>query len=539
MTTAESGGSRVVTAAVLLVCALVCGGWFIERGLLGAPLASSAGAQLFRDVYERVADEYVDTLADSTLNLDAARGLVDELHDPHSEYLSPASLSRFSESTSGQYAGIGAQIDVRDGLITIVAPLPGSPAQTAGLQSGDRVVALDGKPTAGLTVDAAQRLVRGAPNTVLQLTVQRPGVGMPLNFSVEREEIHVHSVQHARLLADSIGYVDLAIFSDQSAAELRHAVDSLRAAGMRSLLLDLRGDPGGLLTEGVGVAELFLDKGQRIVTIRGRSPGETHEYDDSGPQPWPSLPVAVLVDSNTASAAEIVSGALQDHDRALLLGTVTYGKGSAQNVYPLIGGGAVKLTTAKWFTPSGRSIDRRRDSLGVFAAVAPADSARTSTARPRFTTDAGRTVLGGGGITPDVVLPETDVTAADSTLQRAVGGGQHVQQFRDALTESALSVKARGGVASPDFVTTSAMRADLLQRLRAKGVSLDSATVRATGASLDRLLGYEVTRYVFGPDAEYARRLRDDPAVASAVRLMAGATSEQTLLQRAAQPIKR
>jgi carboxyl-terminal processing protease len=483
------------------------------------------GARLFDEVFQHVSREYVDTLADSTLYTRAVDGLVTELHDPHSAYLSPELLARLSERTSGKYAGVGAQIDVRNGFITIVAPLPGGPAIDAGIQTGDRIVELDGKPMHVASTEEAQKALRGKPGSVVRLTIERAGVAAPLKFALTRREILVRPVQHATLLRDGVGYVALNIFSEESAPELRHAVDSLRAAGMKLLIFDLRGNPGGLLDQGVGVSDLFLNPGQRIVAMRGRTASSSQSYADRSPQPWPQLPVAVLVDSNSASASEIVAGALQDHDRALLLGTTTYGKGSAQNVFPLPNGGAVKLTTALWFTPSGRSINRKR--------VANDGTDSTTKTPPRFATDGGRNVLGGGGITPDVLLPAVSTPAGDTTFERALGGKQ-IPLFRDALTDYALSLKASHSVTSPDFAVTPAMRTELLTRMQSRGIVIDAAAIEAGGPLIDRLLGYEIARYVFGIEAEFARRMHDDPAIARTVSLVAGASSPQELLRRAA-----
>lgn len=405
--------SRAVFVGALLSSAIVSGGWYVERGLtgVGGTSASADGAQLFTDVFAFVSKKYVDTLSDSALYAGAAKGLVDELNDPHSAYLSPTLYARLNESTSGRYVGIGTQVDLRDGWVTVVAPLPGGPALAAGVRPGDRIVAVDTASMRGQPLDAVQKALRGTPGSTVRLTVERDNVPTPLTFTLARREIRVASVQHAMLLPGDVGYVALMIFSETSERELERAIDSLSAAGMHSLILDLRENPGGLLEQGVGIADLFLDPGQRIVTMRGRTPDMTHTYTDRAPQRWKSLPIAVLVDSNTASAAEIVSGALQDHDRAVLLGTTTYGKGSAQSVFPTQSGGAVKLTTALWFTPSGRTINRPRPGEDPFGA-----DTTTGRARPTYKTDAGRTVLGGGGITPDAAVP----TGGDSVTARLV-----------------------------------------------------------------------------------------------------------------------
>jgi carboxyl-terminal processing protease len=512
-------------AAVVLSCALVSGGWFVERGLLGGSKSTPAGtARLFDQVYERVAHAYVDTLADSALYRRAVDGLVSELGDPHSAYLSPKLVANLAERTSGRYAGIGAQIDIRDGWITIVAPMPGGPALDAGVRAGDRIVDVNGTELRGVTVEAAQKALRGAPGSVVRVTIERPGVATPLKFALTRKEVRVRPVQHAMLLGDGVGYVSLAIFSQEAAGDLRRTIDSLRAAGMKTLIFDLRGDPGGLLDEGVAVSDLFLDAGQGIVSMRGRTAEASRRYADRSPQPWPDLPVAVLVDSNTASAAEIVAGALQDHDRALLLGTTTYGKGSAQTVFPLGSSGALKLTIALWYTPSGRSINRPHTDAG--------DVPRDSTARPKFKTDDGRTVTGGGGITPDIAITIDRARAADSAFDQALG--KHIPEFRDALTDYALSLEATRAIASPAFVVTPAMRAELWRRMKARGVVMDSTTYAGAAPLIDRVMGYEIARYVFGPDAEFQRRQRDDATLLRALTIVRGATTQSELLKRAA-----
>ena len=526
--------SRAMFAVVVLSCALVSGGWFVERGLLGnSKVPAVNGGRLFDQVFERVSRAYVDTLADSALYRKAIDGLVSELGDPHSAYLSPKLMATLSERTSGRYAGIGAQIDIRDGWITIVAPMPGGPALDAGIRAGDRIVEVNGAELRGVTVEMAQKALRGAAGSVVRLTMQRPGVAAPLQFALTRKEVRVRPVSHAMLLSDSVGYVSLAIFSQEAAGDLRRAIDSLRAAGMKRLVFDLRGDPGGLLDEGVAVSDLFLNAGQGIVSMKGRTPDASRSYADRAAQPWPDLPVAVLVDGNTASAAEIVAGALQDHDRALLLGTTTYGKGSAQTVFPLgsSSGGALKLTIALWYTPSGRSINRPRAD--------GSDGSPDSAPRPKYKTDDGRTVLGGGGITPDIEIAIDRSRGSDSLFDQALG--KHITEFRDALTDYARTLEGTRVVTSPNFAVTPEMRGEVWKRMKARGVVMDSMTYVGAAPLVDRVLGYEITRYVFGPDAEFQRRLRDDATLTRALTVVRGAKTQRELLQRAANqtPAKR
>jgi carboxyl-terminal processing protease len=522
--------SRAVVVAAVLGVALVSGGWLMQAGYDGAG-GHVASAQLFDQVLKRVENYYVDTVTEPQLYRKAVDGLLLELHDPHSVYLPPDRLAKLNESTTGRYAGVGIQMDVRDGWITVVTPLPGTPAQRAGILTGDRVVEIEGKPTRSWTSDEAVKALRGSPGSVVHVTIERPGSASRLPFSLTREEIHFHSVQHALMLQDSVGYVALTIFSENSDQELRVAVDSLRGLGMRALVFDLRGDPGGLLDQGVGIADLFLDPGQKIVSMRGRTKDSNRDYVDRRPQPWPHLPLVVLVDSGSASASEIVAGALQDHDRALIVGTTSYGKGSAQSLFPVTDSSALKLTTALWYTPSGRSINRQhqgadddddQDALRSLGAESP---------RPHFKTDAGRTVLGGGGITPDVIVADSAADAQAASLQAALG--KHVADFRDVLTDYALELKGQKRVTTPSFTVTPTMRSELYDRLRKHGVIVPRTIYDADSSVVNRLISDQITRYVFGPDAEYERLLHRDPDVATALGMLARSRTQEELLRAA------
>ena len=522
--------SRAVIVAAVFAVALVSGGWLMQAGYDGVRSIRGNRARLFEEVLAHVENFYVDTVAEDTLYRKAVDGMLLELHDPHSVFLPPDRLAKLNESTTGRYAGVGIQMDVREGWITVVAPLPGTPAQRAGILTGDRVVEIEGRSTRAWTADEAIKALRGAPGSSVHIIVERPGNSARLPFTLTRQEIRFHSVQHALILRDSIGYVDLTIFSENSDQELRAAVDSLRGKGMRALIFDLRGDPGGLLDQGVAVADLFLDPGQKIVSMHGRRRESDHDFVDRFPQAWPQLPLIVLVDSGSASASEIVAGALQDHDRALILGTTSYGKGSAQSLFPVSDSSALKLTTALWYTPSGRSINRShvsaddddgdQDALHTLGAETP---------RPSFRTDAGRTVLGGGGITPDVPVIDSATDAQEASLQLAVG--KHVAEFRDALTDYALALKAKGSVTSRTFTITPAMRNELYERLRAKKVVLPRPIFEADAPLLDRLLADQIARYVFGPEAEFERVMSRDNDVTTALGILAKARTPQDLFR--------
>ena len=272
--------------------------------------------------------------------------------------LPPDKLGRFSEATSGNYAGVGLQVDVRDDWLIVIAPTPGSPAERAGVQPGDRIVEIGGRSTKDWTLDEAMKAFRGPAGTTLTIKIERPGVLAQIPLSLTRRPLHQSAVRRIAMLPNGVGYIDLKAFSDSTTRELTGGVNALVQGGMKSLVLDLRSNPGGLLGQGLSVSDMFLGRGDKIVSLRGHSPGVNRDYVDSTAQRWPALPLIVLVDDKSASAAEIVAGALQDHDRALIIGEPTYGKGSAQTIIPLGNVGGLKITTAKWYTPAGRSISK-------------------------------------------------------------------------------------------------------------------------------------------------------------------------------------
>jgi carboxyl-terminal processing protease len=519
----SSARARTVIVAGTLLAALVTGGWLLHRGARTGTFTAYEGAQLFESVFRHVQNQYVDAVSDSALYQKSVDGMLYELRDPYSTFLPPDRFARLSETTSGNYAGLGVEVDLRDGWLIVVSALPGSPADRAGLQPGDRIIEIAGKQTKGWTNEEASKVLRGKPGTSVLLRIERAGSAAPIDLKVQRMTIHQSAVRRASLLGDGVGYIDLKAFSDSTAKELNGAITNLLAGGMKTLVLDLRTNPGGLLTQGVRVSDLFLDPGQKIVGMRGRLPEANRDYADSAKQRWPQLPLLVLVDGRSASAAEIVAGALQDHDRAVLVGTPTYGKGSAQSVIPFGAQGGLKITTARWFTPAGRSITRQLPADDETGDPLPAK-------RERFRTDAGRTVFGGGGITPDVVAGDTAAPAGDGNFIRALGA--KAGSFRDAVTDYALYLKGTRGLASPNFVVTPAMREEVWQRMRTRGVDIPRSVYDEAEPLVSRLMGFEIARYLFGSDAEFRRRAASDKALQKALELAHGARTEGDLLKK-------
>lgn len=510
----------------LALVACFTGGWLAQQRL-GTGDNVYQQARLFETVLAHVRDYHVDSLPESELYRRATDGLLDRLHDPYAALLVGKDYQRQQERTTGDYGGIGLQVDARNGWITVVAPIPGTPADRAGIRPGDQLVEVDGRAAAGWPMDRAVQAMRGPLGTLIDLAVRREGVDAPLRFRLVRERIHQRAVPEGILLPEGVGYLSLTMVRENCAAELAQEIARLVGQGMRSLVLDLRYDPGGLRDEAVRVADLFLDPRQDILVSRGRGPGDNHRWSDGAPQRWPELPVVVLVNRGTASAAEIIAGALQDHDRALVVGDTTYGKGIVQTLFPLAADVALRITTARWYTPSGRSIQGASLDSVMGAQHASADS--TS-----YRSDAGRLLAGGGGIIPDVRLEPDTLSSEAQRFVQALDGRLPV--FRDVLTAYALELRRAGTVTSARFVVDDRMRREVRRRLQIRGVSVPDSVYAGGAAIVNQQLGYEIARYLFGPSAERRRRVGEDPQVGEAVALAERASTPAALLGMVTDP---
>ncbi|HEU4699509.1 MAG TPA: S41 family peptidase [Gemmatimonadales bacterium] len=514
------------------------GGWLLQRGVAGNGTVLQQ-ARLFDDVMQHVANYYVDSLGEQELYKRATSGMLEELKDPYSVLLTGDDYKALTEQTSGNYAGLGIQIDVRGGWITVVTPLPETPAERAGIESGDQIIEVDGKSTEGWKNDQAVKALRGEPGTKVKITVRRVGLQQVQHYELTRATIHQRSVPAGTLFDNGVGYITVTTVSESSADELRNEIESLRKKGMRTLVLNLRNNPGGLLDQGVKVADIFLDPKQEIVSTRGRARGSSREFFDDAKQQWPDLPIVVLVNAGTASAAEIIAGALQDHDRAVVVGTPTFGKGLVQTLFPLGEGTALKLTTARWYTPSGRTIqrtakdeeDQALQAMSEGGEVADSLVAKEDTsikARPAYRTDAGRVVRGGGGIVPDIVVRPDSLTEGEKQFARAIG--DKVGVYRDVITGFALEAKSKKLVHAENFTVTPAMLDQVYQRLTTKGVKLTPQVFDSARTLVGQQLGYEIARYAFGQPAELRRRALDDPQMQMALKLLRQAQSPKQLL---------
>ncbi len=308
----------------------------------------------FTNVLSIIKSHYVDkSVAPNKLITGAIRGMVGTL-DPHSAYFTPKEYKAFQTLTTGEFGGLGMIVTLKDGILTVVSPIEGTPAMHAGIKPKDRIIKIDGKNTPGMTLNKAVRLLRGKPNTTVKLTILRKGIHKPIIIKITRQIIHIKSVK-SRMLKDKIGYIKILQFQENTGRNTRRALKKLESEGAKDLILDLRNNPGGLLDEAVKVSDLFLKHGI-IVSIKGRNPKDVTIFRAHNDGDEPTGNMIVLINGGSASASEIVTGALQDNKRAIIMGEQSFGKGSVQTLFPLSNGGALKLTTAKYYTPSGRSI---------------------------------------------------------------------------------------------------------------------------------------------------------------------------------------
>ncbi len=510
---------RWTVPAVLAMVACFTGGWILQGRLAGRSDPYQQ-ARIFEEVLLHVRDFHVDSLTESELYVRATRGLLKELHDPYAALLEGKDLQRHLERTTGDYSGLGLQVDARNGWITVIAAMQGSPADRAGIRTGDQIIEVNGLSAANWTLDRAVDAMRGEVGTRVDLLVRREEVPTPLRFSLVRGRIHQPAVLAGVLLRDGVGYLGITIVRENSANELDREIQRLVAQGMRSLVLDLRSNPGGVRDEAVQAADLFLDPGQEILESRGRAPGDNRRWSDTSPQRWRTMPVVVLVNRGTASAAEIIAGALQDHDRALLAGDTTYGKGIVQTVFPLSSEAALRMTTARWYTPSGRSIQGAAlDSAMGAAHIVPVAT---------FRSDGGRVLNGAGGLVPDIILAPDTLTAGEVALIQALQS--HVAIFRDVLSAYALELRHGSAIRTERFDVTAAMRNEIRRRLTQQGVTLTDSIVQGASKLLDDEVGYEIARYVFGPEGERRRRIQQDRQIQRAAELVRRSSSPQQLL---------
>lgn len=511
----ESSKRGAFLLSAILVVAAVMG------GLYGPSLrATAAGAtdlqdsvKTFAQVLSIVQQNYAEPIDTDKIVYDGAIPGMLHVLDPHSNFFDPQEWSLQMEQQRGNYYGVGMTIVPIENHVEVVSPFPGSPADKAGVKPGDIIAKVDGKSTAMMSSLQVANALKGAKGTVVTITLDREGSPKPIVVNVMRDEIPQSAVQFATILKPGIGYVRVTAFtSENTDGDLAAALKKLDYAHLDGLILDLRGNPGGLLMQAVGMADMFLQKDQLVVSHKGRESPERRYYALRG-NGGDNIPVVVLINGGTASASEIVSGALQDHDRALIAGVRSFGKGLVQTQYPTDDGTALLLTTARYYTPSGRLIQRDYKNVSIY----DYEFNRHPNKEPEVRlTDSGRKVYGGGGITPDVEDPapklnpfQTLLLARNVLYPVNIGVGNFTRYFMGTHPEI-----------TKDFTVNDAVMSEFLDFLNREDIKYTQQQISENSAWIKQHIQREALTYTFGLPAGYKISVDDDPQVLKAEELV-------------------
>ena len=469
--------------------------------------ADPPGLWLVESVIQRVQGASLDTAVANNPYEAAARGILEEMDDPYADLFSPDQLKSFQRETIGnRYAGLGMSVEQEGDSVLVGRIFANTPASAAGFQAGDRIVMVDGVAVTGQPLDAVTGRLRGPAGTPVKVSIRRYGPDL-IELTPVRAQVHVPAVPFTLVLDGGVGYLPLQRFNEDSREEVRRAMLDLKRKGATSYILDLRGNGGGSLDQAIGIGSLFLPIGQQVVTVRYR--GQADEVSSAdGNAVSTREPMIVLADEYTASASEIVTGALQDHDRALVIGNTTFGKGLVQSLYQLEEGWALKFTTGRWYTPSGRTIQKPRNRDGSLRTGVAVDTTA-------YRTDAGRRLTGGGGISPDIgVKPDTMIDAEKEFARRMAAKSAAVAPALSLLARN-LATGARG-----DFRIMPTWRDSLFVRLTGAGVQVDRAQFDAAQRLADRMLETRVARLVGADTLVFRRDAAFDPALRRAADLL-------------------
>jgi carboxyl-terminal processing protease len=517
--------SRFVSVGALTIAVSAVAGGLFGRGVAQSQDRLTENYRTFTTALSVIESRYVDKVESDRLVYGAISGMLQTL-DPHSSFMDPRQYAQLRERQEGRYYGLGITIQVIDGDITVQGIFEGSPAYKLGIRRGDIIAKIDGEDAKGWTSDQAVRKLRGPKGTNVEVSIKRPGAEGLIPISVQRDEITIPSIPAYFMVDQQTGYIRLQDFAENTDRDLGRALDDLESKGMKRLLLDLRSNPGGPLDQAIRVSNRFLRKGDLIVYTRGRVPNSDQDFHATEESEYTTLPLIVLTNRNSASASEIVSGALQDHDRALIVGETTFGKALVQSIYRVSQGAGLALTTARYYTPSGRLIQRPWD--GTFDeylsyTLRDQDANRPHDPKDLKYTDSGRRVYSGGGIEPDRRLDGPVEGFNPSRFARTLFARQLFSGFAQRFsavgdTRPGASGKDRKFV-SPDFAIDQAMVNDFKAFVTSQGVKIDPEAFEADLSFIRAMIRHDIDLALFGVAAARKHLVEADPQAQFALSL--------------------
>src|SRR5437867_2708704 len=504
-----------LTLLIAVAGATLFGGFYGNR-LFGSPVQGDVQKRLkeYTDLLAAVTSWAPDDVTSDKFVYSSIDGMLRTL-DPHTSFLEPKEYADMQDRPKRSFYGLGILVTKRNDQVTVTTPLEGTPAARLGIRAGDVISEVEGTSTDDLSLDEVVKRLKGPKGTTVHIKIVRVGMKEPIPLSIVRAAIPTNSISNVLMLKPGIGYIRIKDFTATTVRELDEAIDRLKSQGMQKLVLDLRQNPGGLLDAAVGVADHFLDKGQMIVYTKGRTPDSAQDYLAPGKHQKLDQPLVVLVNRGSASASEIVSGAIQDHDRGLVIGETSWGKGLVQSVYTLQYGAGLALTTSKYFTPSGRNIQRDYSSFYDYYVADENEEGQATEVplkdRKQFKTDTGRVVYGGGGITPDVMVKQAPLSRISQLLE-----------VRSAIFNYGVEYAAKHPELNKDLVISPQIIEDFVRYAADKDIaSLDDIRQAIDKPNdrkyLERALKAEIVAAKFGFDASYPFRLQGDNQIEKAL----------------------
>ena len=446
-------GYALTLAAAVLGTTLL-GGLYGSR-LLGSPVEDDVTQRLreYTDLLDAASAWAPEKIDSEDLVYSSIDGMIRRL-DPHSSFLPPREYADMQDRQKGSFSGLGILVTKRNNQVTVITPLEGTPAARLGIRAGDIIAEVEGEATDEMTIDEVVRKLKGPKGTPVNIKLKRVGIEELVPMTIIREAIPTNSISYALMVAPDVGYIRIKDFTRTTVRELDQSIAKLQGEGMKKLILDLRSNPGGLLDAAVGVMDHFVDKGDMIVYTKGRTPDSFQEFRAPGSHDRLDVPVIVLINHGSASASEIIAGAIQDHDRGLVIGTTSWGKGLVQSVYTLQYGAGLALTTSKYYTPAGRNIQRDFSSVYDYylADMGEKPVEDTPAEREVFETALGRKVFGGGGIAPDVVVESRDLPRTLQVLEvrsTIFNFGEDYAARHPEVTKDVIVTPAITGTMSP------------------------------------------------------------------------------------------